>query len=123
MSTRATLFTAPLMTLLEEAGEGILVLVDELVEDEFRRSRLTRAEVVRQLRLMADTLAALPAAARESMPELDWAGWRGASVALAGGGAAADEAAWFAARSLVPATLSWLRVYRRDEPGLFSYRP
>lgn len=105
-----------------ESGEGVLVLVDGLEEGEFRRSRLTRTEVLRLLRLVADTVAALPEAARDAMPELDWAGWRGAGLAFAGGeGADRDDALWFAARSLVPATLSWLRVYRREQPALFAF--
>ena len=116
------MFTVPLFKLIQEAGEGVLLLVEDLQEGEFLRSRLTRAEVLRQLRLMADTLAALPEEARRAMPEIDWAGWRAGALALAGEGAARDDAAWFAARSLVPATLSWLRVYRQAEPALFEYR-
>lgn len=116
------MFTAPLFKLVEDSGEAVLVLVEDLQEPEFLRSRLTRSEVLRQLRTMADTLAALPETARAALPEIDWAGWRAAALALAGGGAARDDAAWFAARSLVPATLSWLRVYRHAEPALFDYR-
>ena len=37
------------------------------------------------------------------------------------GGLARDEALWFGVRSLVPATLSWLRVYRHSHPELFTY--
>ena len=117
------MFTAPLIMLIEEAGEGVLLLVEDLQEPEFLRSRLTRTEVLRLLRTMADTLAALRQAARAAMPEIDWEGWRGTALALGGEGAARDDAAWFAARSLVPATLSWLRLYRRSEPALFDYRP
>ena len=66
----------------------------------------------------------LPEAARAAMPEIDWEGWRCATLALGGGeGAVRDDAAWFAARSLVPATLSWMRLYRHSEPALFDYRP
>lgn len=118
------MFTAPLFTLIQEAGEGVLLLVEDLQEPEFLRSRLTRSEVLRQLKTMADTLAALPEAARAAMPEVDWEGWRCAALALGGGqGAVRDDAAWFAARSLVPATLSWMRLYHHSEPALFDYRP
>ena len=34
---------------------------------------------------------------------------------------ARDEALWFAVRSLVPATLMWLRVYRESNPELFGF--
>jgi hypothetical protein len=116
------MFIAPLFKLIEEAGEGVLLLVEDLQEPEFVRSRLTRSEVLRQLKTMADTLAALPQAARAAMPEIEWDGWRAAAIAMAGEGSARDETAWFAARSLVPATLSWLRVYRNAEPAMFEYR-
>jgi hypothetical protein len=117
------MFTAPLFTLIQETGEGVLLLIEDLQEPEFLRSRLTRNEVLRLLKTMADTLAALPGPARAAMPEIDWEGWRGAALGLCGEGAERDDAAWFAARSLVPATLSWLRLYRRSEPALFDYRP
>jgi hypothetical protein len=41
-------------------------------------------------------------------------------VASLGAGPPQDEALRFAVQSLVPATLSWLRVYRQSEPDLFS---
>lgn len=116
------MFTAPLFKLIQEAGEGVLLLVEDLQEAEFFRSRLTRQEVLRQLKTMADTLQALPDAVHTAMPEIEWDGWRAAAVAMAGEGASRDETAWFAARSLVPATLSWLRVYRDAQPALFEYR-
>jgi hypothetical protein len=114
---------AAMLRNLTEAGEGVLVLVDGLVEAEFCRSRLTRAEVQRLLLEMADTLTALPAAARAAMPELDWAGWKAAALTTRTVPEERDAALWFAARSLVPATLSWLRVYQREQPALFDFRP
>lgn len=113
--------TAAMLLLVEEAGEAVLVLTDGVDEAEFLRSRLTRAEVRRQLHTLADTLAAMPPAARTAMAEIDWAGWQGLAHAMAAPPPDGDEAAWFAARALVPATLSWLRVYRRSAPELFSF--
>jgi hypothetical protein len=55
------------------------------------------------------------------MPEIDWEGWRSTRRLLDPPGAQRDEALWFAARSLVPATLTWLRLYRRTHPQLFTY--
>jgi hypothetical protein len=70
---------------------------------------------------MAGTLDSLSPAARAAMPEIDWAGWRAFALVLREDAPSRDAAAWFAARSLVPATLSWLRVYRRAEPRLFEF--
>jgi hypothetical protein len=116
------LVAAAMLKVIQDAGEGVLVLVDDVDEGQLLRSRLTRAEVQRQLLLMAGTLGALPPAAQAAMPEIDWAGWRAAEMALSGGpGAQQDDALCFATRALVPATLSWLRVYRQGSPELFSF--
>lgn len=115
------MITAPMLNLIQESGEAVLVLTDSVEASEFRRSRLTREETRRQLLTLADTLENLPAAAREAMPEIDWEGWRSTRTLLDTPGAQREEAMWFAARSLVPATLSWLRLYRRTHPALFTY--
>jgi hypothetical protein len=115
--------TAATLRLVEDTGEDVLVLVELIDEDEFRRSRLTRAEVIRRLRIIADLLETLAPGVRSAMPEVDWAGWRALVAGMQASGPSGDAAAWFAARSLVPATLSWLRVYRRAEPALFAYVP
>lgn len=117
------MITTTMLQMIEQAGEGVLVLIDGLEEADFRRSRLTRHEVRQQLALIADTLDGLPGSAQAALPEIDWPGWRVVRLALAPTGPASDETAWFAARSLVPATLSWLRVYRQCEPALFSFAP
>ena len=114
---------AAMLKLIEETGQGVMVLVDGLQEMEFARSRLTRGEVQRLLGLMADTLDALRLATQQAMPEVDWAGWRSTALGLRSPALAQDDAAWFAATALVPATLSWLRVYRRAQPALFDFMP
>jgi len=115
------MITAPMLNLIQESGEAVLVLTDGVEESEFLRSRLTREETLRQLVTLADTLENLPAQAHAAMPEIDWEGWRSARTLLDTPGTQRDEALWFSARSLVPATLSWLRVYRHSHPGLFTY--
>lgn len=105
-----------MLQLIRDCGEGTLVLVEGLAEDELLRSRLTRAEVQRQLGVMAGTLASLSPEVQAAMPEIDWAAWRATGPALAQPGAAQDQALWFAVRSLVPATLLWLRVYGQPRP-------
>ncbi|WP_428422178.1 hypothetical protein [Methylibium sp.] len=114
------MITAPMLQLTHDAGEAVLILTEGLQQTELLRSRLTRAEVQRQLLRLADTLADAPDALRHLMPEIDWAGWRATRLALPVPGAGQDEALWFAVQSLVPATLSWLRVYRQSHPELFQ---
>jgi uncharacterized protein with HEPN domain len=114
------MITAPLLQLIKDAGEAVLILTEGLQRSELLRSRLTRAEVQRQLRCLADTLAGAPDALHHLMPEIDWAAWRATRLALPVRGDQQDEALWFAVQSLVPATLNWLRVYRAEHPGLFS---
>lgn len=112
--------TGALLGIVEQAGYGVATLIEGLEREELLRSRLTRAEVQRLLRQMADSLAALGPPARHAMPELDWDGWQALAPQLARrSGEALDEALWFACESLVPATLLWLRVYRQGQPGLF----
>lgn len=117
------ILVASMLQVIDEAAQGVMVLVDGVEETDFLRSRLTRAEVRRLLGLVAATLGDLPDAVREAMPEIDWAGWRTVARALAEADRGGDSSAWFAARALVPATLSWLRVYRRTQPFWFSVAP
>lgn len=88
---------------------------------EFLRSRLTRDAVRRQVLTISDTAANLAPEARALLPEIDWDGWTGAARSLSAGGTDESEALWFAVRSLVSATLMWLRVYRNNQPALFSF--
>lgn len=114
---------AAMLRVVLEAGEGVLVLIEGVEADEFQRSRLTRQEVRRLLSLMANTLMALPCTTRQALPEIDWNSWQAIQHGLASPTLDADELSWDAARGLVPPTLSWLRVYRRDDPALFDFRP
>lgn len=113
-----------LLGLIEQAGRDVATLAEGLDEADLRRSRLTRAELLRQLRLMAHSVEALPPSARAHMPEIDWEGWCLMGLRLRPDhGEDLDEALWFAASSLVPATLLWLRVYRQSQPQLFVMAP
>ena len=113
------MITAPLLQMTSDAGEAVLILTEGLQRVEFMRSRLTRAEVQRQLQRLSDTLSDAPDALRHLMPEIDWAAWRATRLALPEAGPQQDEALCFGVQSLVPATLSWLRVYRHSHPDLF----
>lgn len=115
------MMTAAVLGTIQEAGEAVLTLTEGLEEGELLGSRLTRAEVTRQLGVLASALRSLPDSAHQTMPEIDWPGWRALASGLAMEGAARDEALWFGVQSLVPATLSWLRLYRQSHPELFVY--
>ncbi|MES2877332.1 MAG: hypothetical protein V4713_02835 [Pseudomonadota bacterium] len=109
-----------LLGLIEQAGTAIATLIEGLERDELLRSRLTRAEVLRQLKTLADSVGQLEAPARNEMPELDWTGWDAMRPRFAGPpGESLDEALWFSCEALVPATLLWLRVYQQNQPTLF----
>lgn len=112
--------TGALLGLIEQSAQGALLLCEGLSRDELLGSRLTRAEVLRQLLTLADSAARLDLAVQAAMPELDWAGWAALAPRLrAPSGPDLEEALWFAIESLVPATLLWLRLYRQQQPRWF----
>lgn len=113
---------APL-SLIEEAGIAVLTLTEGLEAEEFLASRLTRAETRRQLRIITETGAGLPPHVHSLLAEVDWDGWQSVAQRIDAGGEAEAEALWFAVRALTPAVLMWLRVYRKDHPEIFAYRP
>lgn len=118
------MFGAALLKTIEEAGVAVLTLTEGLQDSELLASRLTRQEVVRQLRLLTEAAAALPPELRDGMPEVDWAGMAAAGQALAGpGGRELDDALVFGARALTPALMMWLRVYRQQHPQWFKMTP
>jgi uncharacterized protein with HEPN domain len=113
-----------LLGLMEQAGIGVATLIEGLDRAELLRSRLTRAEVLRQLKQLADSAAQVEPAMRAAMPELDWSGWDTMRARFdAPAGEALDETLWFACTSLMPATLLWLRVYQKSQPELFRLAP
>ncbi len=113
--------TGALLAIVEQTGMAVATLVEGLERDELLRSRLTRAEVLRQLQALASALGALGATVRAAMPEVDWSGWEAMRRSLSQPpGRTLDDALWFACESLVPATLLWLRVHRRSQAQLFQ---
>lgn len=118
-----TMFDAALLSIIEEAGIGVLTLTEGLQQDEFFVSRLTRQETQRQLKAMSTALAAVPQATQTRLAEIDWSGWQMVTRQLESPNNDAQSTLWFAVRSLVPATLMWLRVYRANQPELFAYTP
>jgi hypothetical protein len=118
------MYGAALLKTINDAGLAVMILTEGLEDSELLASRLTRAEVTRQLRLLIQTTECLPQELTQGMPEIDWRGLTAAGVALSGrAGPALDDALMFAIRSLVPATLMWLRVYQQQQPGWFRMVP
>ena len=116
------MLNASLLSIIEEAGIAVLTLTEGLEQDEFLASRLTRAETQRQVRIMSESAANLPPQMQTTLAEVDWGGWHTVARQLGASGDA-EDALWFAVRSLVPATLMWLRVYRTNQPELFECKP
>ncbi|MEY2690109.1 MAG: hypothetical protein RL375_4309, partial [Pseudomonadota bacterium] len=50
------MLTAPMLQIIRDAGEAVLILTDGLSEPQLLGSRLTRHEVRRQLCTLADSL-------------------------------------------------------------------
>ena len=117
------MLNASLLSIIEDAGVAVLTLTEGLDEGEFLASRLTRAETARQLRIMSDAAANLPPQVHTLLAEVDWDGWQTVAHQIDAGGEAEREALWFAVRSLAPATLMWLRVYRKSLPEIFECKP
>lgn len=106
--------------IFEEAGVAVLTLTEGVDEAEFRNSRITRAEVVRQLVIIANCASEMDPVLRAALAEVDWPTWDVLGPLLRSPRSASqDEAIWFAIASSVPALLLWLRVYRKHQPELF----
>ncbi len=117
------MLNASLLSIIDEAGVAVLTLTEGLEKDEFLASRLTRAETLRQVRIMSASAGNVPPPTQALLPEVEWRGWQSVAQQLDEGSAIQGEALWFAVRSLVPATLMWLRVYRHNQPQVFRWTP
>ncbi|MBT9612726.1 MAG: hypothetical protein IV108_05605 [Burkholderiales bacterium] len=117
------MLNAALLSIIEDAGIAVLTLTEGLEKNEFLASRLTRAETQRQVKIMSESIASLSLKTQAFLAEVDWSGWHTVAQQLGANANAEQEALWFAVRSLVPATLMWLRVYRTNQPELFECKP
>lgn len=116
-----TIVSGAMLGILQEAGNSIMIITDGLEYDEFFSSRITQQDVLRQLIAMTDTSLNLPYEIKQRMIEIDWEAWSALSIQFSKKGESMNEAVWFAVRSLVPATLLWLRVFHKNAPELFSF--
>jgi len=126
------MLNASLLSIIEEAGTAVLTLTEGLGQGEFMGSCLTRAETLRQVLIMSSSMANVPPSTQALLPEIGWRGWLAVKQQLEGSigvlhkdelRAVQNDALWFAVRSLVPATLMWLRVYRHNQPEVFQWVP
>ncbi|WP_085317252.1 hypothetical protein [Derxia lacustris] len=118
------MITASMLSLMRDSCMNALILVENVEEAEFRRSRLTRAEVRRLYRVVAETARNLEPEVRAALPKIDWPGWARLLAALdAGDGDEQTTEVWEAVRLLGPGTLTWLRVYPKIHPELFEMKP
>lgn len=117
------MLNASLLSIIDEAGVAVLTLTEGLEKDEFLASRLTRAETLRQVRIMSASAANVPPQTKTLLPEVEWRGWHTVAQQLDESPETQGEILWFAVRSLVPATLMWLRVYRQNQPQVFQWAP
>ena len=117
------MLNASLLSIIEQAGVAVLTLTEGLEKDEFLASRLTRAETQRQVKTLSESIANFAPQMQTLLAEVDWAGWHIVARQLGADKGAEQEALWFAVSSLVPATLMWLQVYRKEQPEIFECKP
>ena len=116
------MLTGVMLGLLQQTGMDVIVLTEELDEQEFFTSRLTRQETLRLLGVMAYTARDLPAQVREQLSEIGWTAWAALPEALIRPSEHPLQI-WVAARELAPRTVQQLIDYRRVVPDLFSMVP
>ena len=118
------MLTSALLGIIEDAGRGVLILTESVGDAQLLSLRLTRDETRRRLLMIADSVASLPPDARRQLSTIDWDGWTLLARALRGTDAGAmREALSFGVRTMVPATLLGLQLYRKSHPDLFVFRP
>jgi uncharacterized protein with HEPN domain len=111
--------TGILLQTIEEAGIAVLTLTEGIDEQEFSRSRLTRQETCRQIEILGRAALDIAPAMHSVFPEIDWKSWSN----VAGNAAKDNPRLWWIISELIPATLMWLRVYRNQQPELFTIFP
>lgn len=107
--------------MVQASGRAIALLLAEMQgPQELFASPATLHAVEEQLRLMAATLAHLPAPLQLRLTELDWHGWSRLQQALQDGHTPRREEVWYGINALVPATLEMLARMRKRHPVWFE---
>lgn len=113
------MLTGAMLGLMEQLALDIMVLTEEISEEDFFNSRLTKTQTLQLLNDFAKTAANLPAATRERMHEIDWTAWAALRKALAKPERHPLQI-WVAIKELTPLTVQRLHDYKRKQPQLFS---
>ncbi len=108
---RASTRASDALAQVAQACTDVLTLTEGLAMEDFLRSRLTRPEVRRKTLHIASQLARLGSDERAALPELDWAAWDKLPGLIANGGALEEDALCVALETLIPVTLTWLRLH------------
>jgi uncharacterized protein with HEPN domain len=116
------MLNAAMLGLMERIALDIMVLTDEIGEEDFFNSRLTKVQTLQLLASLAQTAANLPADMRERMHEIDWPAWAALRIALAKP-AQHPLQIWVAIKELTPMTVQRLHDYKRKQPEMFSLVP
>ncbi len=111
-----------MLKLIEQTGQDILVLADELDEQEFFASRLTRLQTFQLLGTLSQTAHNLPADVKAHLNGIDWTAWAALPAALARPNEHAFRI-WVAIKELTPRTVQSLIDYTRVYPELFRLSP
>jgi len=114
-----SMLTAAMLGLIQQTGLDILVLTEELDDQEFFASRLTRLQTFQLLGTLAQTTLNLPAEVRTRLFAINWDAWAALPAALARPNENAFRI-WVAAKELTPLTLQSLFEYKRVYPELFA---
>jgi hypothetical protein len=115
------MFDAALLKTIDDTSVAVLTLTEGLQDDELLGSRLTRSEVLRQLKLFTEAALNVSDNMRADMPEVDWGGIQAMAMALSGpAGEPLDKAMLTGVQTLAPGVLMWMRVYRHQHPQWFS---
>ena len=116
------MLTGAMLGLMEKIALDIMTLTEEISEDEFFASHLTRAQTLQFLHSFAKTASNLAADTRERMHEIDWAAWAALAKVLAKPSQHPLQI-WVAIKELTPMTVQHLHNYKRKQPQLFSIVP
>ncbi|GAB2182161.1 hypothetical protein DLREEDagrD3_23840 [Denitratisoma sp. agr-D3] len=116
------LWVAGLLGNLHDAGFAVDTCVAGQEQDDLFASHLTCQQVLQCLRVMANSAKDLPPAIQALMPGIDWPALRAMESLLAARSSRQRSALWAAMTELVPHTLRSLSRYRKQKPGLFSFR-
>jgi uncharacterized protein with HEPN domain len=113
------MLTGAMLGLMERIALDIMVLTDEISEDDFFSSRLTKTQTLQLLGSFSQTAANLPAETRQLMHEIEWSSWSSLGRALSEP-ARHPFQIWIAIKELTPMTVQHLHNYKRKQPQLFA---